>query len=204
MGNVKHIFQSAKSDGGDASLVRPSNWNAAHEGAMEILDRDLSQIEVVDDTAETSIYSHSIDANILGATGGIRLTLGGDYLNNSGSTRGLILRVKLGATTALLSNSFNSLVSADRRQWSLMVLFLNSAAAVQKWNASFVMSRAAAATFSIGAAVTDDGRIGAGVADSTEDTTGALVLDVTIDHSVAHASLSLRKELALLELIPAS
>lgn len=27
---IKHTFQSAKSDGGDATLVRPSNWNANH------------------------------------------------------------------------------------------------------------------------------------------------------------------------------
>lgn len=28
---IKHKFQSAKSDGGDATLVRPSNWNDEHE-----------------------------------------------------------------------------------------------------------------------------------------------------------------------------
>jgi hypothetical protein len=28
---IKHTFQSAKSDGGDATLVRPSSWNADHE-----------------------------------------------------------------------------------------------------------------------------------------------------------------------------
>lgn len=28
---IKHKFQSAKSDGGDTSLVRPSNWNDTHE-----------------------------------------------------------------------------------------------------------------------------------------------------------------------------
>ena len=29
--SLKHKFQSAKSDGGDASLVRPSNWNDEHD-----------------------------------------------------------------------------------------------------------------------------------------------------------------------------
>lgn len=28
--SLKHAFQSAQSDGGDTSLVRPSNWNAEH------------------------------------------------------------------------------------------------------------------------------------------------------------------------------
>ena len=27
---IKHAFTSAKSDGGDATLVRPSDWNAGH------------------------------------------------------------------------------------------------------------------------------------------------------------------------------
>ena len=29
---IKHTFTSGVADGGDASLVRPSNWNAAHIG----------------------------------------------------------------------------------------------------------------------------------------------------------------------------
>lgn len=32
--SVKHAFQSAKADGSDASLVRPSNWNAEHTITM--------------------------------------------------------------------------------------------------------------------------------------------------------------------------
>jgi hypothetical protein len=30
MPNIKHAFTSAKSDGGDATLIQPSNWNAEH------------------------------------------------------------------------------------------------------------------------------------------------------------------------------
>jgi hypothetical protein len=32
--SLKHAFTSAKSDGGDATLVRPSNWNAEHNLTM--------------------------------------------------------------------------------------------------------------------------------------------------------------------------
>ncbi|KKL84405.1 hypothetical protein LCGC14_1965070, partial [marine sediment metagenome] len=78
MGNVKHAFTSPKADGGDSSLVRPSNWNASHVGAVEILDRDLTQIDVANNAAETSIYSFSIPAGAMGADGGIRLKLTGD------------------------------------------------------------------------------------------------------------------------------
>lgn len=34
---IKHAFTSAKGDGGDATLVRPSNWNAAHTTSMATL-----------------------------------------------------------------------------------------------------------------------------------------------------------------------
>jgi hypothetical protein len=35
---VKHAFTSAKSDGGDSTLVRPSNWNADHTGAFDVFN----------------------------------------------------------------------------------------------------------------------------------------------------------------------
>lgn len=35
---IKHAFTSAKGDGGDATLVRPSNWNAVHTTSMATLN----------------------------------------------------------------------------------------------------------------------------------------------------------------------
>jgi microcystin-dependent protein len=35
---IKHAFTSLKGDGGDATLVRPSNWNAAHSTSMATLN----------------------------------------------------------------------------------------------------------------------------------------------------------------------
>ncbi len=32
---VKHAFVSAKTDGADATLVRPSDWNASHSGSSD-------------------------------------------------------------------------------------------------------------------------------------------------------------------------
>ena len=34
MAQVRHAFVSAKSDDPDTTLVRPSNWNADHEGLV--------------------------------------------------------------------------------------------------------------------------------------------------------------------------
>jgi hypothetical protein len=45
---VKHAFTSAVADGGDAALVRPSNWNANHtETGLEHSDRILTANETL-------------------------------------------------------------------------------------------------------------------------------------------------------------
>lgn len=50
-------------------------------------------------TSETTIYSATINANQMGASGMLEITLGGDLKNNSGLTPTLTLRVKFGGTT---------------------------------------------------------------------------------------------------------
>lgn len=170
-----------------------------------ILDRDLSQVEIVDDSDETAIYSHSIPAGALGAIGGVRLTLSGDYLNNSGSSRNMVIKVKLGSTTVLTSTSFSAAPTANRREWQLDILLLNSAVSAQKVTASFLMSDEDASNFHIHNSVATAGDMaGVGLGSASEDTSGALTLEITMKHSTAHANLSLRKEVALLELIPAA
>lgn len=41
MGSIKHRFVSGKSDGGDATLVRPSNWNDVHTSPFSFDSIDL-------------------------------------------------------------------------------------------------------------------------------------------------------------------
>jgi hypothetical protein len=49
MPNVKHSFTSAKTDGGDATLVQPSNWNAEH-----VVDQYLDIPDVVTPAAPST------------------------------------------------------------------------------------------------------------------------------------------------------
>lgn len=203
--NVKHQFVSGKADDADATLIRPSNWNDEHVGALEVMDRDLDEVEIVNDSAETSIYSHSIPADQMGGTGGFRLIIGGDYLNDSGSSRSLTIKVKLGATTALTSAAMSIPdVATNRRKWFLEVVCLNSATDAQKWLVRWTIGPSNAANFATENPGTASGGDGAGYGTSAEDTTGALTLDVTMDHGAAHASLSVRKEIAILEELPAA
>lgn len=38
---ITHPFVSPKADGADATLVRPSNWNAQHTIAFDLVSKDL-------------------------------------------------------------------------------------------------------------------------------------------------------------------
>lgn len=195
-----HAFESAKADGGDATLVKPSDWNADHIGS-DIEDRDLTTVNVVSTVVETSVYSHSLPAGLLGDDGGFRLTIGGDALVNAAGTA--TIRIKLGTTTVLTSSALDLVNTADRYKFWLEILCMNSSAAAQKWAVSLQLV-AGAADFPWQLGGNDGATAGAGYNSSAEDTTAAKTVDVTVEWSASSASLSFRKEMALLELLPAA
>lgn len=45
--NIKHAFTNLKSDGGDATVTRPSNWNADHvvSGTVDLSAADLIKLK---------------------------------------------------------------------------------------------------------------------------------------------------------------
>ena len=59
MPNIKHIFTSAKDDGGDATLIQPSNWNAEH-----VIDQYMDFPEIADpavpDSTHLRVYAKDI------------------------------------------------------------------------------------------------------------------------------------------------
>ncbi|KKL68611.1 hypothetical protein LCGC14_2123250 [marine sediment metagenome] len=171
--------------------------------AIKVLNRDLAQVDVENTVAETSIYSYSIAADVMGVDGGVRLLLAGDMLKNV--TGSYTIRVKLGATTVLSTQDHGATSNASRKRWWLEIICLNSASDAQKWGVFYRTSVGGAGglTFPLvnGGANADSG---AGYNSSAEDTSGALTFQVTIEWSVANASLSFRKEMALLELLPAA
>src|SRR3990172_8306501 len=120
---VKHAFTSPKADGGDATLVRPSNWNAEHIGGS-ILNRDLSQISVTNNAVETSIYSFAIPANKMGSDGGVRLVISGTILVNVAGT--FVIRVKLGATTFFVSGSIDLSDASQTYKFWVELILMNS------------------------------------------------------------------------------
>ena len=196
---IKHPFTSGKADGADATEVQPSNWNDDHVGD-NTLDRDLTLVQVLNRVDEVSVYSSTIPANLLGTDGGVKLTVTGRYLNNSGADRTLTIKIKLGATTVASFAIGGIATSANRRKWQWDIYFLNSATAAQKWGGKWDLSHPQSTVLGIGL----DHFPGTLYATSSEDTTAGLDIDVTFQHSFASGSLDIIKEIAVVELIPAS
>ena len=170
--------------------------------SITILGRDLAQSENVNNGGAFGHPTLAIPARTLGTTGGLRLTMSGDYLNNTGVDRDLTLESLLGAVTVLSTGNMVIPASANRRDWRLVVEMMNSAAGAQKWSASLEISQADANTFPVtDPTATTDAR-GTGYAASAEDTTVAQTIRIQTQHSVADPLLSFRQEMAILERIP--
>lgn len=164
------------------------------------LDRDVSQLEVVNTTTETTVYSFTVPGNMLGTNKCIRLTLIGDLLNNSGSDDRLEVRVKYGSTTVSTFDSYNVPTNATRKlQYLQSEIYSANAASSQ-----IALSRHIHYNNSAGvagenlSAVSDDFAYHNSV---SEDSTADKTLSVTVKHSIASANASFICRIVLLELL---
>jgi hypothetical protein len=194
----------------NVSAVAPSDtnvlgWNGDNKewepkNDAHILDVDATQtsVSVVD---ETSIYSYSITGGTLPTDGGFFCQLGGTFTNNTATDPGyVIIKVKLGATTALTSNEIDFVANAAARKWTLSIWCFNTGtASSQRWIAHFDSGKASAATFSVGVSGGSAQAHGSGYGTSAENTANALTFDVTV--TLEDADMVLNKELGFIELL---
>jgi hypothetical protein len=73
-----------------------------------VLDRQNARQTVVNTSAETGVYSFSVPGGTLGTNRVLRVTILGDYFNNTGSGRTFTFRFKYGATTIATLAPFQS------------------------------------------------------------------------------------------------
>jgi hypothetical protein len=115
--NEVHPFTSAKADGGDATLVRPSNWNANHKRGQKMTNtsgstknqNDLVQLDATADDSSTGIATAGAlilpwvvtDATIANAAQGQHFSQGDVTIKVQGNvTRGNYLRTSATAQAA--------------------------------------------------------------------------------------------------------
>ena len=175
---------------GDWRLIAGSNLVGA-------LDSDVTEVELVNTTTETTVYTYTVPANTLSANKGLRVTVLGDYLNNSGSSHGLTMRVKYGSTTIASEPVGSITTSASRRSVYLQadLMAFNSTSAQAAFARAIVGGVGSVAGSGVGEAFWVNS-----VHDSiAEDSTGALDLVVTFQHAVAGASISAKAHTVVLE-----
>lgn len=184
----------------DRAVVAWDVTKKKYRPMLGVLDADLDTVTVTA-AAETTIYSHTIPANTLGATGGFECIVAGTFSQPASATATRVIKVKLGATTVFTSTAFDPADSTTWK-WRLVITCKNSAAGAQKWAAHWV---AVTAAENLGIRGGNEGSpagvahlSGSGYAASAEDTTADLLLDITVTLSNTTNSPTFVKEIAIL------
>lgn len=97
------LYLATDDAGGTLYRDSGSAWEACGAGVsggaggVQVLDRDVTEAEALNTTTETSVYSFTVPGGTLGASGVLRVSHLGRWLQNSGAGRpGPIVRVKYG------------------------------------------------------------------------------------------------------------
>lgn len=177
-------------------------------GEGNTIYRKVTEKDVVNTTTETDLLNGEITiaAGAMSTNKTAKVTLIGDYLNNSGGARTSIFRIKFGGTTIVAQDVLPAVgVHANRRPWRVEFDIVNlNAANVNFLEGNFWLGGVGTtATSGIG-----DGTVGdlimfsyASNGTMSIDTASAQVVAVTWTHPTAHASLSMRLKSALVEVI---
>ena len=165
-----------------------------------IIDRDVTSQEVVNTVTETTIYTYSIPADTFSTNRAVRVTMVGDYLNNSAGTPDFTVKLKLGSTTVL--NRVESSVAVDTARRAVILKGIISAAnSTSAQIAAGQMHFAAAGDGVTGTMGTNNSNSMGLRNNVAEDTTGALTLAITVTHSIANSAISYILRFVQLELL---
>jgi hypothetical protein len=169
--------------------------------APVLLSADPVENDIINTVTETDLLSYTIPANTLGTTHALRVSISCDYFNNS-ANRTFILKIKYGSTTMYQDTSDVFAVLSSRRPVIIdFFLFPKNATNSQGVAGNITASFTGLATTGVGDLGSDEVQIQTpfvGV-NATEDSTTSLALKVTITHSAADATLSLRKLFSTIE-----
>lgn len=205
------IFDVNKIKQGGATANQVMIWNGGTSEWTPTTITDLhtfynktSQKDVANTVAKTDLLNGEITiaANKLTANGLIKIIASGDYLNNSGATRTITLELKLGATVLWDSNaSGNISATATRKAWSFTAYIQAMAStSAQRGGGFFVMGRATPVA-TTGTGGIEETLFGGPflTAASTVDMTASRALTLSVTHSSAATTISMRLEHARVE-----
>jgi hypothetical protein len=190
-----------------ASKPFPSNHELASADVNDLVGvyaRSTNEVDVVNTTTETALYSKTITGGHLASDRAARVTIAGDYLGNTGGQSQFTLRVKLGGTTVFEDISGLVTDNAARRPFHLVATFQNlGSVSSQFLSGLFVLGPPSSATTGLGDLEGNPWRVAPFTSSgaSSVNTAVDVVLAVTVQWTAANSSRSFRKKHALLELL---
>ena len=171
-----------------------------------VMNQSMTQAGPDNTTSETTLYSFSVPANALGATGALRCKIYGQFRPNTAAAT-FTIRVKFGATTMWADVTASRAIDTDIAAFEIEFVLANTATNAQRLGGYCHLGQTIAATNGFGDMSLADGAAG-NLSNSTPfygtaaiDTTAAATLDVTAQLSAAGASNQCLKQMAILERI---
>ena len=170
--------------------------------ATTVIDRVTTQVDIVNTSVESTLYSYSLVGGTLGANGILRLTIHGDFLNDSGSTAAFDFILKLGGVVVWKDNSSDFAdAGTTRLPWTLVLYIHNrNSESSQYVGGQLIVGTATLGTTGISFASNDEiNAISPISATSAINTASTQTLSFHIDHATANAQISCRANLIMLE-----
>ncbi|MCI0558813.1 MAG: hypothetical protein MN733_09975 [Nitrososphaera sp.] len=186
----------------------PDSVSVQTSGSIPIvLDREVTDITILNTTTETTIFSHTVPANTMGQNKFLHLIIIGDLLQNSTATNGTV-RIKFGGTIMWQDASGNFSADADRRGFFLDLWLTNSSATAVQIAGGFIVDQDLGSvpgppTTGIAGNLDDADMAGTAIIsdNGNADTTAAATLEVTWQWGAAGASTEFIRRLAILQLV---
>jgi hypothetical protein len=160
-----------------------------------IKDRTTAATSISNNSTEATLYTYTVPANMMGTNRTVVVSLGGTYLNSSGSSSTLVVSIKFGGTTLYsdITAGFGS--STGVRAWRLDINLNNvDATNVQTGGGTWFVGGSGGATTGTGDISTANIAIPFTFADGAIDTTANKDLVVTFTHSVANANTTITRK----------
>jgi hypothetical protein len=155
-------------------------------------------VTVVNTVAETDLFSLTLPGGLVAPGDRIVIEAGGTELNFSGASVTYIIRLKIGATTALETTSTSMISNVNERRWVLNANIAIESTTAQRINALFMGSNVL-----VGAATWPQTNANSwlqpGYAATAEDTSTDKAIALTVQMGTAHANANMVMHEASLE-----